>query len=93
MSLDEQRVLAGVAEWDRSASLEEQPEVRTRTQASTYIHQAQQALVMASRAMKYRRKAQKQGSLAKALRRAQEATERAYEISIQSGETQEMGEE
>lgn len=90
--LDHQRVLAGVARWDRSSSrhLDEAKAHKTRT--AGYVAAAMDSLKQATRAAGHRKLKKGNRALHTALARAHEACQRAQEQCYQYGETYEVEE-
>jgi len=87
MSLDEQRVLAGIVEWDRRTLSEGKSRTisKTRSKTAGYIQQAMERLNRAQRASRHR-KLRMEHPMYSSLQQAVEACQRAYEACYRAGE-------
>ena len=92
MSIDRQKVMMGVAQWDRSASRELSEAEAYKTKTAGYLADAMNSLQKAKRASGHRKLKKGTKALASALARAHEACKRAKELCYQAGETYEVAE-
>lgn len=92
MSIDHQKVLMGVAQWNRSASRELSEAEAHKTKTAGYLADAMNSLQRAKRASGHRKLKKGNRALAKALAQAHEACKRAKELCYQAGETYEVTE-
>lgn len=91
MSLDEQRVLMGINDWDRRGSLDEKRAHKSNT--AKWIGDAMSSLRRAKKSAGHRRLKKSNRELDAALNAAVEACKRAQEACYQHGETYEMEEQ